>query len=179
MELSAYVAVSLDGFIARANGSMDWLRGGGRRPPEEERYYRKFVDTVDAVVIGRGTYEAVRHAPIWPYGTKPVAVLSHGEVSPPKTVSGPFQRMSGSPSDLVARFASQGWTRLYVDGGRTIQVFLAAGLLHRLVLNRVPVLLGGGISLFGHVPKDTWLDHLRTESYPGGLVQSEYQIRTE
>jgi dihydrofolate reductase len=177
MELSAYLAISVDGYIARANGSMDWLRGGGRRPADEERRYHAFVESVDAIVLGRATYEGVRHAPVWPYGTKPVVVLSHHPVTVPAALSRWVEPMSGEPADLVRRFHSRGWQHLYVDGGRTIQTFLAAGLLHRLILNRVPVLIGAGISLFGAVPQDVWLDHLRSETYPGGLVQSEYRVR--
>ena len=177
MTLSAYIAVSLDGYIARANGSMDWLRGGGRRPPDEERRHRAFIDSVNTIVIGRATYEAVCSAPTWPYGSKPVVVLSHNKIAVSAGVSGLLEQMSGTPVDLVSCFQSRGWHHLYVDGGRTIQGFLASRFVRRLILNRVPVILGSGISLFGEVPKDVWLDHLRTEVYPGGLVQSEYDVR--
>ena len=177
MELSAYLAVSLDGFIARANGSMDWLRGGGPRPAAEAERYRAFMQRADGVVMGRATFEAVRRAPVWPYGTTPVVVLSSSRPEVPDTLVSVVEHMRGSAAELVSQWQARGWTHVYVDGGRTIQTFLAAGLLHRLVLNRVPVLIGTGIPLFGPLPMDQWLDHVATTSYPGGLVQSEYLVR--
>ncbi len=177
MELSAYLAVSLDGFIARADGSMDWLRGGGPRPPEEAQRYRAFVQSVDAVVMGRATFDTARSAPAWPYGTTPVVVLSSTAPDVPGTATSVVEHMSGTPADLVGRWQARAWTRVYVDGGNTIQRFLAAGLLDRLVLNRVPVLIGEGRPLFGAVPADLWLHHVHTSAYPGGLVQSEYLVR--
>ena len=177
MELSAYLAVSLDGFIARANGSMDWLRGGGPRPAAEADRYRTFMQSVDGVVMGRATFEAVRRAPVWPYGTTPVIVLRSTTPDVSDTLGSVVEHMRGSAAELVSQWESRGWTHVYVDGGRTIQTFLAAGRLHRLVLNRVPVLIGTGIPLFGPLPADQWLDHVATTSYPGGLVQSEYLVR--
>jgi dihydrofolate reductase len=177
LELSAYVAISLDGYIARADGSMDWLRGGGPRPPEEAARYRAFIDSVDAIVLGRATYEAVRDLPVWPYPAKPVVVLGSAPSGVPSTHPDAVEHMTGAPADLLPRFGARGWSHLYVDGGNTIQRFLAAGLVHRLVLNRVPVLLGTGIPLFGPLPADVWLQHVSTVAYPGGLVQSEYHVR--
>jgi dihydrofolate reductase len=67
----------------------------------------------------------------------------------------------------------------YIDGGITIQRFLAAGCIDRVVITRVPVLIGAGIPLFGPVPRDISLRHVATRSYKGGLVQSEYEIGAE
>ena len=144
MELSAYLAVSLDGFIARADGSMDWLRGGGPRPADEAQRYRTFLRSVDAVVMGRATFDTVRHAPVWPYGTTPVVVLSSSPPDVPDALTSVVEHMHGTPSELVALWQARGWTHVYVDGGRTIQAFLAAGLLRRPVVKRVPVLSGTG-----------------------------------
>ena len=177
MELSVYVAASLDGFIARENGSMDWLRAGGKRPPEEETVYRAFIDSVDAIVMGRVTYDTVREFPSWPYGAKPVVVLSHHDIAIPPALSATVQRMAGPPAELADRFETRGWQHLNVDGGKTIQGFLSAGLISRLIINRVPVLLGSGTPLFGPLPGDLWLEHVRTTSYPGGLVQSELRVK--
>ena len=174
MNVSVYVATSLDGFIAREDGSLDWLRGSGPRPAEEERGYRVFMDSVDAIVMGRVTYETVRDFPTWPYASKPVIILSHREVVIPSALAGRVEPMSGPPAELVPRLRARGWQHLYVDGGKTIQGFLAAGLVRRLTLNRLPVLLGSGLPLFGPVPGDVRLQHIRTVVYPGGLVQSEY-----
>lgn len=177
LELSAHLAISLDGFIARSDGSMDWLRGGGPRPPAEAERYQVFMQGMDGIVLGRGTFDVVRQLPVWPYAMKPVVVLSRRTPEVPEAAPCPVEHMSGTPSEVVAQLSARGWTRLYVDGGKVVRQFLAAGLLHRLVLNRVPVLLGSGIPLFGALPADLWLEHVRTEAYPGGLVQSEYQRR--
>jgi dihydrofolate reductase len=177
MELSAYLAVSLDGFIARADGSMDWLRGGGPRPAEEAQRYQTFMQSVDAVAMGRATFETVRAATVWPYGTTPVVVLSGSALDVPDTLTSMVERSHGTPDQLVAQWHARGWTHVHVDGGVTIQRFLAAGRLRRLVLNRVPVLIGAGRPLCGVLPTDLWLDHVGTTTYPGGLVQSEYLVR--
>jgi dihydrofolate reductase len=178
VQLSAYLAVSLDGFIARTNGSMDWLRGGGPRPAEEARRYQEFMASVDAIVLGRGTFESVLDLSRWPYGDKPVIVLTSRGITVPDELGHQVTPMSGTPAHLVESFNSRGWNRVYVDGGTTIQRFLAAGLLHRLILNRVPVLIGSGLPLFGPLPADQWWVHVQTTAYAGGLVQSEYRATT-
>ena len=144
---------------------------------EEAQRYRAFMQSVDAVVMGLATFDTVRHAPSWPYGTMPVVVLSGGPPDVPDAFTSTVAHMHGTPAELVARWHARGWTHVYVDGGNTIQRFLAAELLHCLVLNRVPVLIGAGRPLFGDVPTDLWLDHVDTVAYPGGLVQSEYLVR--
>jgi dihydrofolate reductase len=84
--------------------------------------------------------------------------------------------MGGAPAEIVSRLAASGAHHLYVDGGVTIQRFLRAGLVHRLIITRVPVLIGDGIPLFGSLPGDVRLRHVATRHYPSGLVQSEYKI---
>ena len=84
--------------------------------------------------------------------------------------------MAVSPDQIVSQLASCGAHHLYIDGGVTIQGFLRAGLIQRLVITRVPVLIGEGIPMFGSLPHDVRLRHLATRHYPSGLVQSEYEI---
>jgi riboflavin biosynthesis pyrimidine reductase len=76
----------------------------------------------------------------------------------------------------MKQLETRGFRHLYVDGGATIQRFLAAGLVDRLVLSRVPVLIGEGIPLFGSLPHDVRLRHVATRTFPGGMVQTEYSI---
>ena len=171
MKASVFVGTSVDGFIARLDGSFDFLPADGGEP----HGYAEFFATVDALVMGRNTYETVLAMEPWPYGPKPVYVLSsHPIPKPPPGL--PVERMSGTPAEIVAKLEARGVRHIYVDGGVTIQGFLAAGLIQRLIVTRVPVLIGTGIPLFGAVPRDIPLRHVATRSFKGGLVQTEYEV---
>jgi dihydrofolate reductase len=171
MKASVFVGTSLDGFIARLDGSFDFLPEGGGEP----HGYTEFMATVDAIVMGRHTYETVLKFDTWPYGKKPVFVLSTHIIAPAPT-GAVVERISGNPDEIVARLATRGIGHIYVDGGITIQRFLAAGLIQRIIITRVPVLIGSGIPLFGVVPRDIALTHVATRQYASGLVQSEYVV---
>lgn len=172
MTVSVFIATSVDGFIARSNGDLDWLPADGGEP----HGYNEFIAGVDGVVIGRKTFETVLSFPEWPYGDKRVVVLSSRPVDLSAAVGGGVEQMSGAPTEIVARLAATGAHHLYVDGGITIQGFLRAGLIQRLIITRVPVLLGHGVPLFGTLPRDVRLRHVATRHYPSGLVQSEYHV---
>jgi dihydrofolate reductase len=171
VKASVFVGTSLDGFIARADGGLDFLPPGGGEP----HGYDEFIATVDALVIGRKTYETVLAFDAWPYGTKPTFVLSTHSLAP-APVGAVVERMSGSPVEILSQLDSRGFRHVYVDGGITIQRFLQAGLVQRLTVTRVPVLIGTGIPLFGAIPRDITLKHIATQQYAGGLVKSEYEI---
>jgi dihydrofolate reductase len=174
MQASVFVGTSLDGFIARLGHSFDFLPADGGEP----HGYREFMETVDALVIGRKTYEVVLKFGEWPYSDKSVIVLSNSELAPaPQDAR--VERMSGEPGRIWSELQSRGLRHLYVDGGITIQRFLAAGLIQRIVITKVPVLIGSGIPLFGTLPSDIRLRHLATRSFPSGLVQSEYRVGEE
>lgn len=166
-----FVGVSVDGFLARPDGTLDFLPPGGG----EGGGYDEFVAGVDVHVIGRKTYETVLAFPVWPYGRKPVIVLSSRPLAPPPAGAA-VERVVGEPADVLAQLEARGFTHAYVDGGVTIQAFLRAGLIQRLVVTRVPVLVGAGISLFGALDRDVPLRHVGTRSLAGGLVQSEYAV---
>lgn len=172
-----FVGVSLDGFIARPNGDLDWLMGEGGGDSAEYGY-NEFIADIDAIVMGRRTFEKVLTFDKWYYGDKRVVVLSHQslDLSVAQTRGAVVEQMSGAPSEIVSKLTASGANRLYVDGGITIQLFLRAGLIHRLILSRLPVLIGEGIPLFGSVPHDIRLSHITTRTYPGGMVQSEYHV---
>ena len=173
MKVSVFVGTSLDGFIARPNGDLDFLPEGGGEP----HGYNEFFASVDAVAIGRKTYEKVLTFGSWPYGEKPIFVLSTQTLAPvPRGAV--VERMSGDPAQILSDLASRGVRHVYVDGGITIQRFLRAGLVQRLIVTRVPVLIGDGIPLFGTVPRDIALRHVATRQYASGLVQSEYEVAT-
>ena len=172
MEISVFIGASLDGFIARQNGDLDFLPPGGGEP----HGYDEFMASVDALVIGRKTFEKVLTFEVWPYGSKRVVVLSSRPVDLSAAIGGVVEQMAGPPAEIVSQLAASCAHHLYVDGGITIQGFLRAGLIQRLIITRVPVLIGDGIPLFGSLPSDVRLRHVATQHYPSGLVQSEYLV---
>ena len=171
IEASVFVGASLDGFIARTDGAFDFLPPGGGEP----HGYEEFMATVDALVIGRKTFETVLTFDTWPYGVKPVFALSSSPLAP-APAGAVVERMSGDPAEIMSQLADRGIRHVYVDGGITIQGFLLAGLIQRLIITRVPVLIGEGIPLFGATERDIALKHVATRQYESGLVQSEYVV---
>lgn len=172
MRATAFVGTSLDGFIARPNDALDFLEAGGA----EDHGFTEFLASVDAVVMGRRTFEVVLTFGSWPYGTKPVVVLSSHRFDIPEFPGAVIEHMSGTPAEIVSRLAARGMEHIYVDGGATIQRFLEAGLIQRLVITRVPVLIGSGIPVFGPLSRDIVVRHVATRAFPSGLVQSEYLV---
>lgn len=171
MKASVFIATSLDGFIARKDGALDWL------PVNCEPHgYDEFIATVDAIVIGRITLETVLQFDGWPYGKKPVVVLSRTMTALKVPDGAVCDLMAGDPEEIVARLTQQGMHHIYVDGGVTIQGFLNAGLIQSMILTRIPVLLGSGVPLFGATSHDIRFEHVATRTYPSGMVQSEYAL---
>lgn len=176
MKASVYIATSVDGFIARENGGLDWLPDSHDVEGGEDYGYQAFIHSVDAIVMGRNTYEAVLSFDAWPYSEKPVVILSRHQVPIPKQLAATVERMSAPPQDVVQHLAARGFGHLYIDGGKTIQGFLRADLIDRLIITTIPVLLGSGIPLFGALPHDIRLCHLETRQFANGLVQSHYDV---
>lgn len=172
MITSVFIGTSVDGFIARPNGDLDFLPPGGGEP----HGYTEFIATVDAIVIGRKTFETVLAFPEWPYGSKQVVVLSTRPLDLSIVRGGIVRQMSGSPAEILSQLSAGGVQHAYIDGGLTVQGFLRAGLIQRLTITRVPVLIGQGIPVFGTLLRDIPLRHIATQAYPSGLVKSEYQI---
>ena len=176
---SVFLGMSVDGFIARPDGDLSWLTGGaeaGGAPDDGnggDFGFAEFVSGIDALVMGRATYDFLAPMAEWPYQGKPVHVLSttlRPGADARITVHGSFE-------EAVAALTAAGYRRVYVDGGRTVRTFLAAGLIGDLTLSRVPVLIGTGLTPFGELPADIPLEHERTEVYPGGMVQTTYRVR--
>ncbi|MBW4529921.1 MAG: dihydrofolate reductase family protein [Aphanothece saxicola GSE-SYN-MK-01-06B] len=177
---SVFIATSLDGCIARSDGSIDWLeRANASVPAGEDCGYADFMQTVDAIVMGRATFEKVLTFPDWPYGSLPVYVLSTTISRLPAGVPDSVQVLHATPHDVVGRTAQAGHHHLYIDGGRTIQAFLRAGLITELTITLIPLLLGSGIKLFGDLPADTDLRLLSSKAFPFGFVQSSYGVFQE
>lgn len=176
MRATVYIATSVDGFIAREDGGVDWLPDVGDEEGGEDYGYQEFIESVDAIVMGRSTYELAASFGAWPYGEKPVVILSSRDVEIPEPIAGTVESMSAPPREVVRRLEERGFGHLYVDGGKTIQGFLGEGLIDRLIITKVPVLIGAGISLFGPLPHDVGLRYLVTRQFANGLVQSEYEV---
>ena len=172
MKVSVFIGTSVDGFIARSNGDLDFLPPGGGEP----HGYDEFIASVDTIVIGRNSFETVVAFPAWPYGDKRVVVLSSRPLDLSAVHGGVIEQMTGSPTEITSKLAASGVHHVYVDGGVTIQRFLREGLIQRLIITRVPVLIGDGIPLFGMLPRDVRLRHIATQHYPSGLVKTEYHI---
>ena len=167
---SVFVGMSLDGYIARPDGAFDFL------PDDPEPHgYEEFFASVDALLMGRKTYETALGFGGWPYGKKPVFVLSSRPL-PPVPAGAVIEHVSGTPQEVMAQLAARGIGHVYVDGGQTVQQFLRAGLIDRITVTRVPVLIGAGIPIFGALDGDVRLQHVATRHYPSGLVQSEYAV---
>jgi len=171
VKASVFIGISVDGFIARRHGELDFLPAGGGEP----HGYDEFMRSVDALVIGRKTFETVLSFDKWPYGEKSVFVLSTRSLAP-APAGAVVEHLSGDPVEIVSRLEARGIRHAYVDGGITIQRFLRAGLIQHLIITRVPVLIGDGIPLFGSLPHDVHLRHIATRHYPSGLVQTEYEV---
>ena len=173
MKTSVFCGVSLDGFLARPDDTFDFPLTGEQEP----HGFKEFLASIDVVVMGRRTFEVVQklgHLDL--YGKNPIVVLSSRPLDFSSVKGALLERASGEPAEIVQQLSQRGFKHAYVDGGLTIQRFLAAGCIGRLVITRVPVLIGKGIPLFGPVPGDIPLHHVATRSYNGGLVQSEYEI---
>ncbi len=169
-----FIATSLDGFIARRSGEIDWLM---KQPGDEDHGYDAFMKSVDGLVMGRGSYEKVLTFEAWPY-TKPVVVMSRtldGD-DVPSALRNKVRLTRLDPSEVMTMLREEGWNRAYVDGGRVVQSFLREGLIADLALTRVPILIGDGLPLFGALDRDIDLEHLDTRTFPSGLVTSRYRV---
>lgn len=174
---SVFIATSLDGFISRGDGRIDWLiEANAAVPPGEDCGYAKFFATVDALVMGRNTFEQALSFAEWPYGSTPVFVLSRTQQKLPAQAPATISLSAEKPALLVQQLSAKGFRHLYVDGGLAIQSFLAAGLIGKMTITVIPVLLGSGKPLFGYLENDVHLELLSSTTYEFGLVQSTYRV---
>ena len=174
---SVFIATSLDGFIARPDGSIDWLNDANAVVPSgEDCGYNEFMSSVDVLVMGRNTFELALTFDAWPYEDKRVVVLSSKPLTIPVRLPNTVSASSESPDILVGRLSAEGAQRLYVDGGITIQRFLAAGLIDDITITLIPVILGQGRPLFGQTENDIALVHVATKTFEFGFVQIKYRV---
>lgn len=178
MKISVYIATSLDGFIAREDGNLDWLSGrnGDDAGSGEDYGYAAFMATVDVLVMGRNTYEKVLTFSNWPYGEKRVVVLSRSLTHLAPNLPPQVALRHSEPAVLVADLATEGFEHIYLDGGQLIQAFLRAGLIDELIITTIPVLIGQGIPLFGRLTGDVCLQHRETRIFAAGFIQTRYRV---
>lgn len=172
MRTSVYIGTSLDGFIARKDGDIDWLTQFAN--DEAVHAYETFMKGIDAIVIGRGTFEKILSFPSWPY-EKQAFLLSTTIKELPNPLNRKISLLSLTPGEIPDYLATRGFTSAYVDGGKTIQSFLFAGLIDELIISKAPILIGDGIPLFGYLNIDNRFKHIRTDVQSNGLVRSYYE----
>ena len=172
MKISVYVGTSLDGFIARKDGDIDWLTPYASE--EVVDAYNRYMTRIDGIVLGKGTYEKVLTFPSWPYEKK-AFLLSTTIKHIPADLSDKVTLLSMEPKALLGHLSNMGLNRLYIDGGKVIQSFLKEDLVDELIISRVPVLIGSGIPLFDFIDADLHFKHVRTETASNGLVRSYYE----
>lgn len=172
-----YIAVSLDGFIAKPDGGIDWLNEAPN-PNGSDFGFSEFIARVDAILMGRATYEKVLTFDHWPYHI-PVMVLSNTLKEVPDDLVGKVQIVSGALVHVITQLGAQGFTNLYIDGGRVIQSFLREDLIDELIVTRFPILLGKGIPLFSELNDTLDFSHMETEVIENYLVKTRYRrVRT-
>lgn len=175
---SVFIATSLDGFIAREDGGIDWLPTPDTESDGGEDYgYNDFISSIDALVMGRNTYELVLTFDKWYYGDLPVFVLTTRGVEIPDRISKTVSQLSGEPQEIVQLLAEKRYHNLYIDGGKTIQRFLNAGLIDEMTITTIPVLIGTGIPLFGPTNQDIPLELVESRSLNNQLIQIRYKVQ--
>lgn len=176
MANSVYIATSLDGYIADRDGGLGWLQAIPN-PDNLDFGWTDFINRIDAVVMGRNTFEKVCSFDCdWPY-SKPVFVLSNSLKTVPAEYEDKARVISGALSSLLEALHRQGYKALYIDGGETVQSFLKEDLIEEMIITVLPVLLGGGVSLFGDLPGPMAFEHVRTKVFLGAMVQNHYRRR--
>jgi dihydrofolate reductase len=173
VKISVYIAASLDGFIARKNGDLDWLPAG--EEGGQDFGYAEFMSTVDLIVMGRNTFEKVLTFGAWHYDKK-VIVLTSRDLTIPPELANKVEAQNLPPRELIREVDSRGAKHIYLDGGVTIQRFLRESLVDEMTITTVPILLGEGLPLFGKLEKDVKLELLKSESFKNGFVQNKYKV---
>ena len=167
-----YIATSLDGYIARPNGNINWLNNIPN-PDKSDYGYSDFIKNIDAIVMGKNTYQKVLSFGKWPYN-KPVFILSNSLKEIPEKLMGKAKIIKGDIRKVNKDLSKQGFKNLYIDGGQTIHSFLKEDLIDEMIITTIPILLGNGIPLFHRLDQQLKFKHKNTKIYNNNLVKSHY-----
>ena len=178
LKTSVFICTSLDGFIARKDGTLDWLdKANALAPKGEDCGFRAFMDSIDVLVMGRKTFEQVLTFGEWVYGATRVIVMSRGKPDIPNHLTKIVSSSSETPTQLIERLSAEGAKHLYIDGGFPIQQFLKEGQIDEVTITIAPVVLGEGKPLFEPIEKDIELVLLNTKPFDFGFVQVKYAVK--
>lgn len=183
MKCSVYIATSVDGFIAKPDGNVDWLHTAGNLEADmgnEDMGFKSFMDSVDCMIMGRKCMEMISHMNLtpeqWFYGDMRIVVLSNTIKEAPDNLKGKVEMYSGDLNNLITSLDKEGYKHAYIDGGTTIQSFINLQLINEITITRIPVLLGEGIPLFGKTFKDIQLEKAEATAFANDFVQVKYSV---
>ncbi|ASK18645.1 dihydrofolate reductase family protein [Halomonas sp. N3-2A] len=184
MKCSVYIATSADGYIATPDGGVDWLHTAGNLEADmrenPDMGFQSFIDSVDCMVMGRKCMDVISGMNLapdqWPYGDLHIVVLSHSVSEPPENLQGKVKMYAGEVQDLMADLESKGFEHAYIDGGSTITSFLNLGLIDEMTITKAPILLGGGIALFGSLNQQIRLEEAEAIAFPNNFIQTKYKV---
>ena len=184
MKCSAYIATSVDGFIAREDGSIDWLESSGNKEADmgenADMGFNDFISSVDCLIMGRSTMEVISSFQLtpeqWPYKEARIIALSNTVKEPPENLQDKVEMYSGDLQALITQLEQEGYKHAYIDGGKTIQAFLELKLINEITITRIPVLLGKGKPLFGETSHEIKLEEAEATAFPNDFVQVRYKV---
>jgi dihydrofolate reductase len=175
MKVSVFIAASVDGYIAREDNSIDWLENPSKNP-DQDYGYQEFIKSIDAILMGRNTFNVVNDLKDWSINGMPIFVLTHHPMTLQLGKYENVQTIQGEPSEVIIELENRGFNHLYIDGGKTITEFLSKSLVDEMIITRIPILLGKGIPLFGLLEKEFNLELVSTIDFKDGLVQNKYKV---
>ncbi|SKC30938.1 hypothetical protein CZ809_00415 [Photobacterium piscicola] len=184
MKCSVFIATSVDGFIARKNGSVNWLQTAGNKnadmSDQADMGFNQYLASVDCIIMGRKCMETISSMDLppeqWPYGNIRIIVLSTTITQAPDNLRDKVEMYAGNIKILITKLSTEGYQHAYVDGGMTIQAFINQQLINHITITRAPILLGSGISLFGETHKDIELEQTQAIVFPNNFIQVKYSV---
>lgn len=184
MKCSAFIATSIDGYIARKNGDISWLQNAGNADADmgenRDMGFKNYLSSVDCIIMGRNTMEKISTFNLtdeeWPYGTIPIITLSTTLKSAPENMKNRVEIYAGDTFVLLEQLEKKGYTHAYIDGGATIQHFINLALIDEMTVTRVPILLGEGLSLFGKTSGDIRITEVTSKSFPNDFIQEKFSL---